>query len=76
MNFQTGDVVKYIGKDSMFTKRTIHIINECHYIGKGKFEYSTNHGAWYTNKDFKLIRKADSKSFKQLDKDIEAEYNE
>lgn len=72
--FQTGDVVEYIGRHKWC--RHEHIIHEVSYIGKGKSEYSTNCGAWFQESDFKLIRKADSRSFAQLDKDLNDEYGE
>ena len=68
--FFTGDVVEYIGGGN---RGKSHIIHECAYIGEGTFEYSTNQGAWFEDTDFKLIRKADTKSFAKLDKDIEDE---
>ena len=71
--FQTGDVVEYIGPNNWSKE---HIIHEASYIGMGKFEYSTNKGAWFQEANFKLIRKADSQSFAQLDKDIDNEYGE
>ena len=71
--FQTGDVVEYVGKGTWSKK---HIIHEVSYMGKGKFEYSTNNGAWFSEDMFNLIRKADSRSFAQLDKDLDDEYGE
>ena len=72
--FETGDVVQYLGKDTFWSRGdAIHIIHEVSYIGKGHFEYTTNQGAWFQASDFKLIRKADKASFKQLDKDLKEE---
>lgn len=73
--FQTGDVVKYIGKGT-WKKDAIHIIHECDYLGKGQFQYSTNRGAWFDTEDFVLIRKADKQSFKDLDKYLKEEDEE
>lgn len=75
--FQTGDVVKYINpQNTVWKVGETHIIYEISYIGKNTFEYSTNRGAWFNESDFKLIRKADKKSFAQLDKDLEEEEDE
>ena len=73
MNFNIGDVVRYIGKSNFWKQNQTHIINECSYQGGGDFEYSTNYGAWFSSTDFKLIRKADKNSFAILDKDLENE---
>ena len=66
-NFQIGDVVEYIGPRDWSKD---HIIHEVVYEGNGHFCYSTHKGAWFRDSDFKLIRKADSKSFAKLDKDL------
>lgn len=65
--FQTGDVVEYVGSHN-WSKQ--HIIHEVSYEGSGQFSYSTNNGAWFQESDFKLIRKANKKSFAKLDKDL------
>ena len=67
--FSTGDVVMYVGH--RWAKNLHHIIYEVVYLGKGRFEYSTNRGAWFTSKEFALVRKADTASFAALDKSID-----
>jgi len=75
--FQTGDVVKYVGKDTTFWRSgKEHIIYESSYMGDGIFEYSTNRGAWFSHNDFELVRRADKESLAQLDKDLEDELGE
>lgn len=74
--FNTGDVVTYVGKSTIWDKDRIHVIHEVDYLGKGCFQYSTNKGAWFKSQDFKLVRKADKESLAKLDKDIEDEYEE
>lgn len=69
--FFTGDRVKYINKDGYWKLNENHIIHECDYQGNGQFQYSTNHGAWFEDTDFILIRKATEKSFAQLDRNLE-----
>lgn len=72
--FFTGDVVRYVGKSRTWLGGSgIHIIHETDYLGKGKFEYSTNRGAWFSANDFELVRKADADSFKELDSDLREE---
>ena len=71
--FQTGDVVKYVGPGNWSKE---HIIDRVVYQYNGRFDYTTNKGAWFVESDFELIRKADSRSFAQLDKDLNDEYNE
>lgn len=74
MPFQTGDVVKYTGKHLPYNKKgKLHIIHNADYLGKGEFQYSTNKGAWYSESDFTLVRKADAASFKKLDEDLQNE---
>ena len=66
--FFTGDVVNYVGRsDRSWVIDETHIIHECEYNGTGIFSYSTNKGAWFSDRDFKLVRKADKLSFKELD---------
>lgn len=67
--FHTGDVVRYIG--TSWTKGQEHIIHKVDYCGGGRFQYSTSRGAWFTSKEFELVRKADKESFAALDKAIE-----
>lgn len=74
--FKTGDVVEYIGKDTSWDRGEMHIIYECEYQGRGRFEYSTNNGAWFKASDFKLVRLADKQSFKELDAMLKEEYGE
>lgn len=74
--FKTGDVVEYIGKSTSWDKGDIHIIHECEYQGRGRFEYSTTQGAWFKASDFKLIRLADKQSFKELDDMLKEEYGD
>lgn len=63
--FFVGDVVEYIGPRN-WSKR--HIISDADYCGAGRFEYATDRGAWFTDAEFKLIRRADKESFAELDK--------
>ena len=65
--FQTGDVVKYVGPGNWSKE---HIIYKVVYQCRGRFDYTTNKGAWFVESDFELIRKADSQSLAQLDKDL------
>lgn len=69
--FFTGDKVKYIGCDSLWKNYNIHIIENCSYEGNGEFTYATNHGAWFEDSDFKLIKRADKSTFKDLDKHLD-----
>lgn len=64
MRFYTGDVVTYKRDDE---PKLEAIIDGESYRGKGKFEYSTTSSAWHSPKDLELVRRADKKSFKQLD---------
>lgn len=73
MIFHTGDVVVFMSNGRAFKHGEIHVIYKCDYQGQGKFEYSTNRGAWFTVYDFKLVRRADKASFALLDKDIQEE---
>jgi len=69
--FKVGDVVKYIKRKHRCWKYgEEHIIRKAEYNGKGEFQYSTNHGAWFDDDDFELVRPADLESFAQLDKDL------
>lgn len=63
--FFVGDVVGYIGGGSWSER---HIISQADYRGGGHFSYATNRGAWFSDTDFKLIRRADKESFAELDK--------
>ena len=71
--FQTGDVVKYVGTGNWSKE---HIIHGVVYQSRGHFDYTTNMGMWFVESDFELIRKADSQSFAQLDKDLSYENDE
>lgn len=71
--FNTGDLVEFVGNSSFWEKGNQHIINDVSYEGGGSFSYSTNRGAWFKAKDFKLIKRADKATFRQLDKDLESE---
>jgi hypothetical protein len=67
--FNIGDVVNYVNKtDTSWKVGQTHVIHEVYYRGQGEFEYSTTRGAWFHENDFELVRKADKKSLKQLDK--------
>jgi len=70
--FKTGDVVVYVGS-GFWKKGQEHIIHKVEYRGRRRFEYSTNQGAWFEEKEFELVRSADARSFKQLDKDLRDE---
>jgi len=66
--FFTGDLVSYQGSpERPWIVGEKHIIYECSYQGGGDFEYSTDKGAWFTAKDFKLIYRATKDTFKRLD---------
>ena len=64
--FAVGDVTRYIGP-ATGTWTGEHIIHEPQHLGGGDFEYSTTQGAWIPQGDLELVRKADDKSFAQLD---------
>lgn len=62
--FRRGDVVKYVGKDSMWKGE--HIIGDQVHYGDGYYEYSTTKGAWIPHSHFILIRGADQESLSEL----------
>jgi hypothetical protein len=64
-----GDVVEYVGESSFWTKGAKHIIAECHYTD-GIKSYATNRGAWFGDKDFKLISEATRESLAQLEENL------
>lgn len=68
--FFTGDRVIYVGTHR-WSKN--HIIHDCKYTGNGQFKYSTNCGAWFSEKEFQLVERATKQSFKELDKDLQEE---
>ena len=74
-NFSIGDVVEYVGPPRHWTKGDVHIIAECQRYS-GTTQYATNRGAWFTNDDFELIRKADEASFAQLEADLDDEMDD
>ncbi len=75
--YNVGDVVKYVGKKGSWRQNQIMIIYEVS-IDSGQVEYSTDLGAWFTEKEFTLVRKADHASMKELLKAIndEQDYEE
>ena len=62
LGFKVGDVVSYVGQGNW---SKVHIIKSAEWGGT-YIEYSTDKGAWFTDKDFILIRNADKESFKGL----------
>ena len=65
--FNVGDVVKITGGVNLQCKRDEqHIVEKTQFCSERGIIYATDQGAWFCAKDFKLIRKADSKSFAVL----------
>ena len=71
--FFTGDVVRYVGSSKARTSGERMIIHDAQYEGEGQFEYTTNYGAWFEDRDFELIKRADAESFAELDRHLEGE---
>lgn len=57
-------------------KNRIHIIDEVSRRGRGVFEYSTTHGAWYSHNQFELVRASNPRSLRKLQKLHNEEYGE
>lgn len=74
--FFTGDRVRYVGKSRSWDKDNIMIIRDCRYNGNGLFSYSTTSGAWYKDIEFTLVERANEETFKQLDRFLDAEYED
>ena len=68
--FNIGDTVEFISKSNIWNKGEQHLITGVIY-NQGIFKYETDQGAWFTNKDFKLISKVTKESLKKLDKLLE-----
>jgi len=73
--FFTGDIVRYVGRSKAWarTHEIEMIVHDVQYQGGGTFEYSTTYGAWFSDEDFELIKRADAESFAELDRDLEGE---
>lgn len=70
--FNIGDVVKYISKDDFWDYGETHIIAEVERL-QGEWQYATNQGAWFYNDDFELVRRADKRSLRVVDRHMDDE---
>jgi hypothetical protein len=71
--FFTGDIVRYVGRSKTWARNQEMVVHDAQYQGEGTFEYSTTSGAWFSDEDFVLIRRADAESFAELDRHFEGE---
>lgn len=72
--FRMGDEVEYIGAAQWSKYHIIHeVVIDTDVNGTYYFSYSTNKGAWFAHDEFKLLKKASSKSLNSLAKSLSYE---